>query len=58
MTAYFFSRFFTRFEGMTKLLFYIGLGSTVFVSYTAIRLIIKNSGKKPSARPEAHMSAM
>lgn len=41
MMTYFFSRFFTRYDELIKLLFYIGLASTLFVSFAAIRLLIR-----------------
>ncbi len=41
MVAYFFSRFFTRYDEMSKMLFYIGLAATLFVSFAAISLLIR-----------------
>ncbi len=56
LTTYFFSRYFTRYDQITKLLFYIGLCSTVFVSFMAIRLIFKTREEAITATRSVYVS--
>ncbi|MBJ6362052.1 sensor histidine kinase [Paenibacillus sp. GCM10012307] len=56
LTTYFLSRYFTRYDHITKLLFLIGLFSTVFISMMAIWLIIKTREEAINATRSVYFS--